>query len=163
MEANHLSRLQRLTLQKEGGASAPSKKGAADLDMRERIVRRAALEFEVSGSMATAQWQALEKFLFAAAQLSLLLFPLEQDGMFANLGIGMPMLASNFIPKGMNVTLQSENGVLGLVSDSFQLLSSSSKCLFSFATLSLSLWVCIRCLLIVIHVCLASYFRLSCG
>ncbi len=39
-----------------------------------------------------------------------------KDGMYANLGIGMPMLASNYIPKGIKIHLQSENGVLGLVS-----------------------------------------------
>lgn len=49
---------------------------------RERIIRRAALEFT--------------------------------DGMYANLGIGIPMLASNYIPHGLTVHLQSENGILGL-------------------------------------------------
>lgn len=73
-------RIERLTLRKEKKKSAASSNPA--VAMRERIVRRAALEFK--------------------------------DGMYANLGIGMPMLASNYIPDGTNVQLQSENGVLGL-------------------------------------------------
>jgi 3-oxoacid CoA-transferase subunit B len=37
-----------------------------------------------------------------------------KNGFYANLGIGMPTKVANYIPKGINVTLQSENGLLGL-------------------------------------------------
>ena len=54
----------------------------AGAQKREKIARRAALEFK--------------------------------NGMYCNLGIGIPTLASNFIPNGVQIELQSENGLLGM-------------------------------------------------
>ncbi|XP_071036379.1 succinyl-CoA:3-ketoacid coenzyme A transferase 1, mitochondrial [Parasteatoda tepidariorum] len=71
-------RIERLRFQTNQGSGL--KTPAAKI--REKIVKRAALEF--------------------------------QDGMYVNLGIGMPVLASNFIPPNITVHLHSENGVLGL-------------------------------------------------
>ncbi|KAI1904941.1 hypothetical protein AGOR_G00010860 [Albula goreensis] len=73
-------RIEKRTVHKDQ-EQTPKPKRESDL-VRERIIRRAALEF--------------------------------QDGMYANLGIGIPMLASNFISPDITVHLQSENGILGL-------------------------------------------------
>uniref|UniRef100_A0A7S4IEN4 Succinyl-CoA:3-ketoacid-coenzyme A transferase n=1 Tax=Vannella robusta TaxID=1487602 RepID=A0A7S4IEN4_9EUKA len=73
-------RIEKLTVDQGEESSTEALSEAAQ--RRQRIIRRAALEFE--------------------------------DGMYCNLGIGIPTMASNYIPPGIHIELQSENGLLGM-------------------------------------------------
>ena len=79
----------------------------------DRIVRGAAyekrIEFRTVAGAAPAKKESPIRELMARRAAQEL-----RDGYCVNLGIGIPTQVANFIPAGMNVTLQSENGLLGI-------------------------------------------------
>jgi 3-oxoacid CoA-transferase len=85
-------RIEKLTVSRPDQGAQGGKPSAS---LRDRIVRRAAKEFKDG----------------LPPHPGPILIP--PPGMYVNLGIGVPTLSSNYIPPGMNVILQSENGLLG--------------------------------------------------
>src|SRR6478752_6253477 len=63
----------------------------------------------ISSSHHQVKFMAIDKYGIAKRIAQEL-----KDGMYINLGIGIPTLVANFIPEGISIMLQSENGMLGM-------------------------------------------------
>ena len=76
---------------------------------REVIMKKGLKERLFKLNIDQAKIMAIDKYAIAKRIAREL-----KDGMYVNLGIGIPTLVANFIPKGISIMLQSENGMLGM-------------------------------------------------
>eukprot|EP01129_Flabellula_baltica_P015559 TRINITY_DN7972_c0_g1_i1.p1 TRINITY_DN7972_c0_g1~~TRINITY_DN7972_c0_g1_i1.p1 ORF type:complete len:516 (+),score=152.26 TRINITY_DN7972_c0_g1_i1:83-1630(+) len=77
-------------------------------DSFEKRIERLTLKKEETTESTSTPAQLVREKIAKRAALEF------KDGMYCNLGIGIPTLASNFLPEGINIELQSENGLLGM-------------------------------------------------
>jgi len=77
-------------------SSTTSSQKSAAYSRRVRIAQRAAKEVSLNAHRLNCADEQLK------------------DGYYCNLGVGMPVMAANYLPEGTNVWLQSENGILGM-------------------------------------------------
>src|SRR5207302_1838438 len=86
-----------------GARSDPCAVGVREADLPGQELREADREAHREGGLMLTREQIAAR---AAKEL--------KDGMYVNLGIGIPTMAANFLPKGIDVIFQSENGMLGI-------------------------------------------------
>jgi 3-oxoacid CoA-transferase subunit B len=70
--------------------------------------------------LSKKQYDKRDKMALTKEQIAQRIAKELKDGFYVNLGIGIPTLVANYIPEGINVVLQSENGLLGMGSFPFE-------------------------------------------
>ena len=82
--------------------------------IEQRTISKSEAVVETQKAAVIARNEATEGYGLDKNQIAQRISQELKDGFYVNLGIGIPTLVANYIPKNMNVVLQSENGLLGI-------------------------------------------------